>query len=334
MALLRCACILGLTVWASAMRQLPTRRVDGIQQRDFAVWGNPLILLAAARDGDHVAVLNAIDHEVDLESTRPNSGRTALYTAPYRATGRTALFEAAANGHLEIVQLLLAHDASTDAVDRTTGRTALLEAAAAGHDEIVALLLSRDVNEEVTDLTGDGIAHLAAKAGHHKVLHAIRQAELDRLFERFDGRMGFTALMAAAGGLSRGHTACVGMLVDRKSDGVSATHLNTPQELHGLTPLMLAAAGGNVETVMYLIAKGASLDVQDKQGYTALHYAIERGNLRAAEMVWKAGASTDLFSLHRVSVKQLAQFSGPDMQSFAKLLPAARLKSARSKSDL
>jgi len=42
----------------------------------------------------------------------------------------------------------------------------------------------------------------------------------------------------------------------------------------GFTPLMIAAIHNNTEVVRTLIEAGASLDLQDGEGRTALHHAV------------------------------------------------------------
>ena len=56
-----------------------------------------------------------------------------------RRLGRTALHEGAALGHADVVQLLLAHGASTEILDEQ-GQTALVLARANGHEHIAVLL--------------------------------------------------------------------------------------------------------------------------------------------------------------------------------------------------
>jgi uncharacterized protein len=56
------------------------------------------------------------------------------------SNGATALIVASYNGHLEVVQALLAKEADVNA-ERNDGRTALDAATAGGHAEVRALLL-------------------------------------------------------------------------------------------------------------------------------------------------------------------------------------------------
>ena len=48
-------------------------------------------------------------------------------------------------------------------------------------------------------------------------------------------------------------------------------HFNTDD---GSTPLMTASKCGHVSAVTFLVEHGANMDLQDKEGNTALHYAV------------------------------------------------------------
>ena len=58
---------------------------------------------------------------------------------------------------------------------------------------------------------------------------------------------------------------------------------------NGFTPLMYAAALGHWHSVKSLIAAGANLNAQDKQGWTALHWATDAGNSIPSKDIQKQG---------------------------------------------
>nr|WP_315202595.1 ankyrin repeat domain-containing protein [uncultured Flavobacterium sp.] len=48
---------------------------------------------------------------------------------------------------------------------------------------------------------------------------------------------------------------------------------NVNEKSNGMSPLMFAARYNKVEIIKFLLLKGASLDVKDENGFTALKYA-------------------------------------------------------------
>ena len=61
---------------------------------------------------------------------------------------------------------------------------------------------------------------------------------------------------------------------------------------------MRASLHGNIPIVEILIAGGASLDVQDKLGMTALHYAAQEQHSAIVERLIDAGANVDSQDQH------------------------------------
>ncbi|SDZ58276.1 Ankyrin repeat-containing protein [Jannaschia faecimaris] len=61
--------------------------------------------------------------------------------------GRTAIIEAAVQGHISVVQTLIAHDASVNLVDKTGRNSALIEALKNGHDDISLFLLRSGLSD-------------------------------------------------------------------------------------------------------------------------------------------------------------------------------------------
>ena len=51
-----------------------------------------------------------------------------------------------------------------------------------------------------------------------------------------------------------------------------------PKESQLCTPLMAAIMNNNTQVAIYLIKKGAKLNIQDRNGLTAIHYAVSKNN--------------------------------------------------------
>jgi ankyrin repeat protein len=148
------------------------------------------------------------------------------------SNGNTILIVASGNGHLSIVQYLLAQRARVNADNQ--GYTALIAAAAGGYTDIVKLLLAK-----------------GAKVNNQDV----------------DGR---TALLSAARGdrvnPERGYELVQALLAHRADPN--------RQNDHGQTALMLASMYRQTEITRLLLSKNAALDVQDREGNTALILAV------------------------------------------------------------
>ncbi len=87
---------------------------------------------------------------------------------------------------------------------------------------------------------------------------------------------------------------------------------NLRQEDTGVTALMLAALfqKDNARTVEALLAAGAELTAQDREGYSALSYAVLGGSAAAVRCLIEAGADVDARSASGTTVLDLAQWSG------------------------
>ena len=74
-----------------------------------------------------------------------------------------------------------------------------------------------------------------------------------------------------------GHTEVCELLLDKGKANIEET---TPI---GNTALNLAATEGNASTVALLLSKGARVDTRDKQGFTPLLSAAEKGHSDVCE---------------------------------------------------
>jgi Ankyrin repeats (3 copies) len=141
-------------------------------------------LLEAARRGDPSAVKAALEQNGQLESKTRH--------------GQTPLFLAAANGHVEAVQLLLDKGAKVDVKDTFYNTTAIAVAAGRKHVAVVKLLLARSTD---FDRNLDSVVSLRNPELVAAVLAAGRpsQGALDRGLERASRDAEIAALLRAAG---------------------------------------------------------------------------------------------------------------------------------------
>uniref|UniRef100_K3WQ36 Uncharacterized protein n=1 Tax=Globisporangium ultimum (strain ATCC 200006 / CBS 805.95 / DAOM BR144) TaxID=431595 RepID=K3WQ36_GLOUD len=211
---------------------------------------------------------------------------------------------AAQRGHLQIVELLLAHGVDVNKkVDG--GSTALIEAAAAGHFEVVKRLCENEASLELArDHDGASPLSAAAQGGHADIVeYLVEERQADAFATN---RLGLTVLGEAAisghidiarvllpriGDLSvelskvlcqavmYGDLEIVKLLVTNGGD-VNTVYRASEVDAHDqilLTPLATAAMTGNVELVKYLCGRGADVEGKTDVQETALFLAAAKG---------------------------------------------------------
>ena len=131
------------------------------------------------------------------------------------ADGQTALARAAFGGHVEVIQLLLQHRASTIAANKF-GETPLHLAAARGPAEVIEQIVHAAGPRAVSmrDHHGATSLHVAARAGHLPVLTSLlhnlpdERDDVAEVVGQLD-RRGLTAADVAAGA---GHVVALSVL--------------------------------------------------------------------------------------------------------------------------
>ncbi len=139
--------------------------------------------------------LHEAAHTGDVDAVR-----AILASDPYRITRRqdgkiTPLHRAAAEGHAEVVELLLRASAAPDAKDYG-GSTPLHAAARGGHLESVRSLLAHRARPSPINEAGDTPLHEAARGGHLEVVRLLLDHGAD---PNAVGQCGGTPVHAAAG---------------------------------------------------------------------------------------------------------------------------------------
>ncbi|KAG7455791.1 hypothetical protein MATL_G00244710 [Megalops atlanticus] len=177
-----------------------------------------------------------------------------------------ALFSAARNGHADCVQLLLAAGASADAPD-ADGFTPLHSAAAHRHARCVELLVgvAADVNQVAAG--GQSALFLAGGSGSAECVRVLLNAGADCTVTTADG---WTVLHAVA---SRGHSDSLELLLSHPCLQASLlTHTNTD----GWTAAHIAASNGNKRCLELLCCHSQQdLELRDRCNRTIHHIATD-----------------------------------------------------------
>lgn len=176
--------------------------------------------------------------------------------------GQAPIWYAAHMGFADCMEILLQYGADVNAGDPT----ALMAAATEGHVDIVAELLKRGANTEVANENLNTSLHMAIVKRHVK-----------------------TARVLIAGGAN--------------------VHART---IHGMTPLLLAINFDVNDIILDLLQAGARVNEQDNELRTPVMTAAARGNVISVQLLLDAGADPDIISNHGASAFIAAKHEGHD----------------------
>jgi len=182
-----------------------------------------------------------------------------------------ALSEASANGHLAVVEFLLAHGADVHANDDLALRLASLY----GEVAIVEVLLAHGADVHGAD---DAALRDASLEGEVAVVEVLLARGADVNAQNSEGE---TALRNAS---DNGHFAVVQVLLAR---GANVNARNT----YGSTALIGASRNGHLAVVRLLLEHDANVKLRTNQGFTALRSASNHGHRYIVEALRAAGAT-------------------------------------------
>ncbi|OQS05671.1 ankyrin-1-like [Thraustotheca clavata] len=195
-----------------------------------------------------------------------------------------ALHLAADEGHLDVVVELLKTDIRVDAKN-VTNQTPFLKAATIGHVNILDVL-SKHKNVDINAVDDDGRSALgvAAFQGNAEVaafLLDLKNVEIDQ-----QDRFGATPLMLAA---SEGNKDVVDLLIE------SGCNLNLLDKDHrsALICALDDEDEAQVAIAKILIDRGADVNETNMNGYTALHLAVQLGELDLIKCLLNAHANIE-----------------------------------------
>ncbi|KAJ8388595.1 hypothetical protein AAFF_G00131600 [Aldrovandia affinis] len=188
--------------------------------------------------------------------------------------GRTPLLQAAPQGNVTLLSMLLNHDPTDISHPEEEGNAALYSAAENGHTDCVKLLLAAGVPAELPDKKGFTPLHMAAAQGQSRCVEVLAE----------------TALFLASGS---GNAESVKALLDAGADRTLVT-------TDGWTTLHAAASVGHVSSLELLlyhpdpapimsarpcIPPSTLLNHSNRDGWTAAHIAASNGFKNCLEVL-------------------------------------------------
>jgi ankyrin repeat protein len=277
-----------------------------------------------------MAYRNAHPHTELAESVRlmVAAGADINITAGPEHDARTALMLASEKGCCtEVVQAFLQNGASVLATN-TKGITALHLAAAAGHNDSCEVLLAKESSAvHVKDVHNYTALRYAADFGSVATVKMLHEHGADINTVDNDGttpliaaseskRVDMTVYLLKAGAdvnvvNSKGHTA-LAVAVTNNSIPIVQLLLNHGADISigdnaGQNALFKAAGKGHVFIMVMLVKRGASITAVDNEGNTILMIALHAGHKSAAEWLIQHGVAVtaanigDFTALHTAS---------------------------------
>jgi ankyrin repeat protein len=251
-----------------------------------AAEGHDLRLIDAVKRGDRTAVASLLTKRVSATATE--------------ADGTTALHWAVRQDDLELADRLIRAGADVKAANRY-GVTPLYLASLNGSASMIEKLLKAGADANAVATEGETALMTVARSGNVEAARTLlaHGASVDAS----ESWRGQTALMWAA---AQNHPAMVreliahGANVNARSKVRVWERQNTaePREKWlppgGLTPLLLAARQGALESVHELVEKGADVNAVDPDGISALLSAVINGHYDVAAFVLDKGTDPNL----------------------------------------
>ncbi|XP_048578543.1 ankyrin repeat and KH domain-containing protein 1 isoform X2 [Nematostella vectensis] len=197
--------------------------------------------------------------------------------------GCTPLILSATAGHNSTVEILMEHGADIEAQSDRTKDTALSLACSGGRQEVVELLIAKGANFEHRNVSDYTPLSLAASGGYVGIIKLLLShgAEIN---SRTGSKLGISPLMLAA---MNGHTSAVKLLLDMGSD------INAQIETNRNTALTLACFQGRHEVVSLLVDRKANIEHRAKTGLTPLMEAASGGYVEVGRILLDRGADVN-----------------------------------------
>jgi ankyrin repeat protein len=181
---------------------------------------------------------------------------------------------------------------------RDDGNTALTLAAQHGHGARYLLSAGADINPTTKD--GSTALHLAAEADKHIITRQL----LEKAAETGAETGAETEAETRAAAAEKMRIAMAEYLKKPNEAGKKALD-DATGDMRNLL-LVATIATGNEAEIKALAQTGVDVDTTDKNGKTALHMAVNNGDIEAVKLLKKCGANPDIQDLNRNSPLKMA----------------------------
>ncbi|KAJ0069426.1 hypothetical protein NL108_006013 [Boleophthalmus pectinirostris] len=185
---------------------------------------------------------------------------------------RSAVHNASAFGHDEVLQFLVERHANLNLLDNNS-QSALMKAIQGGHQTCVRILLENGADPILKDNNGNTVLHMAVR--NLCVPTAELLLEYGALINAPNAH-GFTPLRMA---VQLDSTKMVEFLLCNGAD-VNAT------DSAKISPLMKAAENGQYNMLQLLLAHNACITLEDDKGWSAMDYAMKNGHNTCAKLIF------------------------------------------------
>jgi ankyrin repeat protein len=194
---------------------------------------------------------------------------------------------------------LLEQGANINGQDNSLGLSPLHCAVLQGNDEMIAFLLDSGAKENAAAADGKTALHLATERGYRKCMKMLFAHHAN---SKITDQEGATCLHVAVGTAADEST--VPLLVKHKVD------LNFQNKKTGNTALHLAVEWKRPRIILFLLEKGANIDIGNNEGLTALQLAANSDNCEAVSLLLQRCAHVEARSLAGPTALQYAAWKG------------------------
>lgn len=228
---------------------------------------------------------------------------TVLFFSLVLSASAQDIHEAAERGDLKNVKLLLKANPGLVSHKGKEGETPLHNAAEYGKNDVVKYLIKQGARVDARDKIGCTPLHLACRSPYNK-----KQGEAKLKTVKLLIKAG--ADVSAASGRRKKtplHTAGhswdkrVALYLIKKGADVNV------RDGIGWTPLHWAAHNRFPNTVKALIKKGADVNAQDNSGDVPLHWTVRQKKTEVTKILMRAGADPNIANKNKVTPLSYAQ---------------------------